>query len=223
MVSVVPLLNKPTQTLGIIAITWLVIADQSSDGIFDSDCIKLANLHSNAVDYPKSGQPVPLQEIPKRRGTQKPDWNAPETLRRENDAYYESVRAIGKLFRSIDLPAIGEAKREARRQRRGMAKGNTNSEGQLTALIEQLHNHDPLENDVVTVAIQGRVAEFISPDEYDDNIVKELWELYCSYVSELRTICADHTLSHERSAMLTEEEVVVSFRPISMNVTGHRR
>ena len=118
---------------------------------------------------------------------------------------------------------IGEAKREARRQRRGMAKGNTSSEGQLTALIEQLHNHDPLGNDVVTDAIQGRVAEFISPDEYDDNIVKELWELYYSYVSELRTICADHTLSHERSAMLTEEEVVVSFRPIPMNVTGHRR
>jgi RNA-dependent RNA polymerase len=38
---------------------WLIIADLSQDG---EDCITLANLHSNTVDYPKSGQPVPLEE-----------------------------------------------------------------------------------------------------------------------------------------------------------------
>lgn len=38
------------QVLGMIAINWLIIADQK--GIFDADCLKLSQLHSDAVDYP---------------------------------------------------------------------------------------------------------------------------------------------------------------------------
>lgn len=40
------------QVLGLIAINWLIIADQSEKGIFDPDCLTLSQLHSDAVDYP---------------------------------------------------------------------------------------------------------------------------------------------------------------------------
>ena len=53
------------QVLGIIAINWLVIADQSQVNIFDNDCLTLSQLHSDAVDFPKSGQPVEITKIPK--------------------------------------------------------------------------------------------------------------------------------------------------------------
>ncbi|KAI0335366.1 RdRP-domain-containing protein [Cubamyces sp. BRFM 1775] len=96
-----------SDTLGIIAVTWLIIADQSTECIFDKDCIMLAALHSDAVDYAKSGQPVPIEKIPRTKFPTRPDWNAPETSNTlDPSRYYESLRAIGKLYRSIELPAV---------------------------------------------------------------------------------------------------------------------
>ena len=43
--------------LGMIAMTHLVIADYTEENIFHPDCLKLAQLHSDAVDYPKTGMP----------------------------------------------------------------------------------------------------------------------------------------------------------------------
>jgi RNA-dependent RNA polymerase len=76
---------------------WLVLADQSQEGILDKNCIELARLHSDAVDYPKSGNPIALNKIPKPLFAQRPDWNAPETGNPNSDRYYESKRAIGCL------------------------------------------------------------------------------------------------------------------------------
>ena len=50
---------------------------------------------------------------------------------------------------------------------------------------------------------------FISVGVRDEDTIAEVWEMYIRYASELRTICADYTLSFEKNAMLTEEEVVV--------------
>jgi hypothetical protein len=77
-----------------VAINWLLIADASRLGILDPDCIRLAALHSDAVDYPKTGQvsasrsrnceilnghqPVARNTIPKFKPKRKPDWHAPE-------------------------------------------------------------------------------------------------------------------------------------------------
>jgi RNA-dependent RNA polymerase len=82
--------------LGLVAINWLIIADQSQQGIEDSDCLQLAQLHSDSVDYPKSGTAVSQKAIPKLKFRAKPDWNAPETITKDNARYYESQRAIGK-------------------------------------------------------------------------------------------------------------------------------
>lgn len=201
------------QTLGIIAITWLIIADQSPEGIFDPDCLKLAALHSDAVDYPKSGQPVPLEHIPRLRFKEKPDWNAPETINRENASYYQSDRAIGKLFRAIDLPAVRVVERAARFQRRHMP--DTDHDGQLADVLEEMHTDNEDADEEVMAAVRDRVSEFVDTRDYDDATITGIWELYNTYVSQLRAICADHTLSNSRSAMLTEEEAAVS-APILM-------
>lgn len=44
--------------LGRIATLHLNLADQRPDGTFDPDCIRIAGLHSTAVDFSKSGIPA---------------------------------------------------------------------------------------------------------------------------------------------------------------------
>ncbi len=44
--------------LGRIATLHQIIADRSQDGVLDDLCIHLASLHSNAVDFSKTGIPV---------------------------------------------------------------------------------------------------------------------------------------------------------------------
>ncbi|KAI0757094.1 RdRP-domain-containing protein [Daedaleopsis nitida] len=199
-----------SDTLGVIATRWLILADQSTEGIFDPGCLKLAELHSKAVDYAKSGLPVPIEEIPELKDRRmKPDWNAPETITRENDEeYYPSTRAIGKLFRSIVLHAPGEVRRVARRQRRNMEGANLDE--QLAGVLDHFYG-EPDEPDEVLDAVRERVGEFVDPEEYefDDNAIAGIWEHYGIYVAALRAICADYTLSHSRSNMLTEEEAVI--------------
>ena len=113
-----------SQVLGLVAINWLIIADQSDKSIFDKDCMTLAQLHSDAVDYPKSSTPVPLQKIPRLKSKTKPDWNQPETMNDSRSAdYYESQRAIGRLFRAIELPALDIVRRVNRTQRQKMREG----------------------------------------------------------------------------------------------------
>lgn len=198
-----------SDTLGIIAVTWLIIADQSTQGIFDPDCYKLSDLHSNAVDYPKSGVPVPVRDIPRLKMTAKPDWNAPETVStgRDNSRYYPSQKAIGKLYRAIDLPAVTAAKRTQRKQRTHLNEGQAaTAEAVLAEFLEDdiFAYDEPLH-----VALIERIAGFIPLGRHDEGDVAEIWDFYCNYASQLQSICVDHTLSHERGAMLTEEEAVI--------------
>ncbi len=47
-----------TDQLGRIATQHKVLADQREQGVFDPDCLQLADMHSTAVDFSKSGIPV---------------------------------------------------------------------------------------------------------------------------------------------------------------------
>jgi hypothetical protein len=44
--------------LGLISNRHLVIADQQKEGVFHPDCLKLAEMASTAVDFPKTGYKV---------------------------------------------------------------------------------------------------------------------------------------------------------------------
>lgn len=51
--------------LGVIATRHMILADQKQDGTLHPDCLRLAHLHSTAVDFSKSGKRVELIELPK--------------------------------------------------------------------------------------------------------------------------------------------------------------
>ncbi|KAJ7577369.1 RNA-directed RNA polymerase 2 [Mycena floridula] len=193
--------------LGYISINWRIIADQSEQHILDPICIELAELHSLAVDYPKSGNPVPIASIPKRPNTLLPDWYAPETMQTlDTERYYPSQRAIGRLFRDIDLPAAREATRGGRRRRFRRRFGSDDEDLVITADLATLNveDEDPLS---VYNVIHDRIADFIDEDE--TTAMDDIPDLLRFYRSELQNICSTHTLSHHRAAMLREEEALV--------------
>lgn len=201
-----------------IAHRWLLIADQSDQGIHDPNCLKLAELHSDAVDYPKSGRPVPLLELPKVQSRRKPDWDAPETrITANTDEYYPSDRFIGRLYRAIDLPAVPEAQRAEKEQRQRLKREREwtlTVEEVVQALEDELEEeqnpHDDDEAfDPVHEALKQKVLGYIVIGRHDDDVIGEVWDLFSNYRSQLQTICADHTLSHARHTMLTEEEAVM--------------
>ena len=86
-------------TLGAIANNHVAWADQSENGVFDPKCIKLAELHSVAVDFPKSGiaafcpmdlYPNMFPDFRKRKGKR--------VIR------YESEKVLGNMFRNVAVP-----------------------------------------------------------------------------------------------------------------------
>lgn len=108
--------------LGLISIRHLIIADQQKEGVNHPDCIKLAQMASTAVDFPKTGVKVDKSELP-RCSPIRPDFLAPgprmfvkkePTLEKaenmdEEDGednvgmkYYESEKILGHLYRAID-------------------------------------------------------------------------------------------------------------------------
>lgn len=92
--------------IGLIAHQSLVIADQCGDLMMrHPDCLRLAELATQAVDFAKSGYPANLMEMPRLHYSQKPDWSAGEILRSNQGNLYQSTHALGVLYRLIDLPA----------------------------------------------------------------------------------------------------------------------
>ncbi|KAJ7139818.1 RNA dependent RNA polymerase-domain-containing protein [Mycena epipterygia] len=194
-----------SHVLGIVSINWLLIADQSEAGILDPDCMKLAALHSDAVDYPKSGQPVAKNTIPKPKSPLKPDWHAPEVNVDLAD-YYPSTRAIGKLFRDIVLPEIppGTFSHFERR----MIKEGRMQAPQVDNLADTLDGFD-LNDDPIVLAIEAHVGRYIRTKARPAETVEYIAQIFSRYASELMGICVAHTLSHGKTALLSEEEAVV--------------
>lgn len=96
-------------TIGLISTNFLRIAEES--GVHHPDCRKLAHLHSQAVDFSKTGLPVPKDDIPfpKKRG-RKPDYLKPELeIDAEKTKYYPSKHALGHLYRNVKLPELAES------------------------------------------------------------------------------------------------------------------
>ncbi|XP_023932804.1 uncharacterized protein LOC106181258 [Lingula anatina] len=78
--------------LGIIANAHLAQADQEPKGIFSDVCKKLASLHSDAVDFPKTGKSVDMTR--ELRPKKYPDF-----MMNERKLTYWSEKVLGKLYR----------------------------------------------------------------------------------------------------------------------------
>nr|CAG8498711.1 9679_t:CDS:2 [Entrophospora candida] len=82
--------------LGSIANSHLAKADYLSGGAFHGQCIRLAQLHSEAVDFPKTG--IPAEFPVELRPSKYPDF-----MEKPDKPVYESEKILGKLYRSIEV------------------------------------------------------------------------------------------------------------------------
>ncbi|KAJ3415612.1 hypothetical protein HDV05_004488 [Chytridiales sp. JEL 0842] len=82
--------------LGQIANAWKVWADYSDEGALDSRCIRLAELHSWAVDFPKKGIPAIMDKD--LRPTVYPDF-----MEKGDRPSYSSKKAVGEIYRSVKV------------------------------------------------------------------------------------------------------------------------
>ncbi|KAI7881914.1 RdRP-domain-containing protein [Lichtheimia hyalospora FSU 10163] len=80
--------------LGLIANAHLARADMSDVGVFDVFCMELAQLHSHAVDFPKTGVKAILPDS--YRPGKYPDF-----MEKKDKPSYESKKILGQLYRSI--------------------------------------------------------------------------------------------------------------------------
>ncbi|KAG7099381.1 hypothetical protein E1B28_001236 [Marasmius oreades] len=211
-----------SDVIGLIAINWLIIADQSQKGIFDPDCLKLSELHSDAVDYPKSGNPVSPKRIPKLKFKAKPDWQAPETLNTAITAdFYQSNRAIGRLFRKIDLPPLHSDVPLTQKERRMIREGHDGNGRDVDAITRTLANAR-LSDDPLVEIMGDYVGKYILIQRRPNREKRDyVARIFARYRSELLGILRDHTLSHGHNALLSEEEAIIG--TIAQKTSQHRQ
>jgi RNA-dependent RNA polymerase len=192
------------QNIGLVAAKWLELADKSPEGIRDPNCLLLAQLHSAATDYPKSGLPVAMESIPKSAILGKPDWNADY----ETSALrYESKRWIGRLYREVHLPLPPSLP-----QPEDLMGGTVALDTAVAFLCRTVF----ISANTMDIAVYNRISSFIQAAPVLNKIrIERIWMLLQSYVYELRTICARGTLSQKGAAILTEEEAVAG------TIVGH--
>ncbi|KAI0373002.1 RdRP-domain-containing protein [Pilatotrama ljubarskyi] len=180
--------------LGLLSDRHLIIADQSKDGTSDPACIELARLCSQAVDYPKNGVPVDIFDSPRLLIREKPDWKKAEDSDPRDTDYYFSSRALGELFRSIDL--------------NNLKLPTTPAPIPDGGVVLPPQREQPL-SDVISLAlrpfVEGQLHYFYNADRN----VAEMKALFLKYEQELRYICVTHALSDAPDIRLREEEVVV--------------
>ncbi|KAF2757358.1 RdRP-domain-containing protein [Pseudovirgaria hyperparasitica] len=82
--------------LGTIATAHLAQADRLEDGIRSKTCLKLAELHSCAVDFPKSGIPARMNR--ELRPPSKPHFMRPKF---GNKSVYTSKKILGQLYDQV--------------------------------------------------------------------------------------------------------------------------
>jgi RNA-dependent RNA polymerase len=81
--------------LGRIAHAHLGWADDHYEGLRSNQCLELANLHSQAVDYPKTGRPAKLP-----RALDRFEW--PHFMEKKGGKEYHSKKVLGRLYDKVD-------------------------------------------------------------------------------------------------------------------------
>ncbi|KAH7107156.1 RdRP-domain-containing protein [Auriculariales sp. MPI-PUGE-AT-0066] len=173
-----------SDVLGLVSTTHLVIADQNMDGVGCGKCMQLAALHSQAVDYAKTGVPVPHRSIPHYEFPAKPDWKADEVADASAGDFYQSTRALGNLYRRVKAADIDELE----------IPRPTRSTREVELAI----------TDELLISVQEWVKEIPDPTQEDLTSIEMLYE---QYKFELKRMTTLHAL-HETKP-LTEMEVMM--------------
>jgi hypothetical protein len=120
-----------TDILGVIATRHVILADYHDLGTTHPDCVALAEMHSTAVDFSKTGIPVDIRALPKNPRF-RPDFLAiapplklydkgqlahigedddlenadDDVMARSKPNYYQSEKILGHLYRNVDEKKI---------------------------------------------------------------------------------------------------------------------
>ncbi|KAH9850349.1 RdRP-domain-containing protein [Lenzites betulinus] len=186
-----------SDVMGLVADQHLIIADQSKYGTRDDDCMKLALLCNQAVDYPKNGVPVNTENMPRKLIPAKPDWKKAEDDDPRPSDYYESDRALGALFRNFEIKPV-------------QPPASSYPNGPPAAPVRE-----PPLSDSISRALQPGVQHHLGRGiatatlATSDADVAALEPLFRHYAEELRSLCLTHALAERAGVRLSEEEVVV--------------
>ncbi|RPD66474.1 RdRP-domain-containing protein [Lentinus tigrinus ALCF2SS1-7] len=196
-----------SDVLGLLSDRHLMIADQSSDGTNDPRCIELAQLCSQAVDYPKNGIPVDAHDSPRLLIRSKPDWKMAEDNDPRDTDYYLSSRALGDLFRAITI-----------NKPKAPAESFPDPEG--PQVTQELPKREQPLSDVISTTLKPHVERQLHYFLNDDRNVADMRTVFLRYEQELRYICVTHALSDAPDIRLQEEEVAIG--TILANCSQHR-
>lgn len=178
----------------------LHVLTHRQDGVFDERCMKLARLCSQAVDYAKNGNPVDISggNLPKPLIKFKPDWHKAEVTGARELDYYVSERALGFMFRNIDL---------------------LDPDKPVEGLPSVCPEVSPPLKDPISRALAPLIKRTLNSDaDADANDAKpgaepgengHAEQVHAHYAREMRYICVTHTLVDEPEVRLKEEEVVL--------------
>jgi hypothetical protein len=133
--------------------------------------------------------------------------------------YYQSRKAIGRLFRDIDLSTSSSAQDD---------ESHIDDEAQeeipldeLTVLMNSLGLSGSV-TDKLFHGIKSYVAQYMDGNrEHDD--LSEIHEMFLRYCTDLQRICSMHNLSRSKSHLLSEEEAVVGTILSSTTVSSSTR
>ncbi|QRW07360.1 RNA-dependent RNA polymerase [Ceratobasidium sp. AG-Ba] len=178
-----------------IAVNHLIIASIAKDGARNFNCIRNAELHSMAVDFFKTGVPVPADNVRKPKYSRphpvtglglRPDWQVGHG-RDPGDGYcYPCDSVLGKLFRAVELP-FGNPAREEIPNPEAFQKSN--------AILKVLATH------VAKYQVKIK-ATYISATPW-------VQALLARYTLELNHICVSHTIAIESTERVSEVEVML--------------
>lgn len=140
------------------------------------------------------GIPVDIDNgnLPRTLIRLKPDWHAAEVVSPRETDYYESSRALGHLYRAINLDDL---------------KPQTEAKNGEQPPMQKSSSSDKKLSDPISVALKSRILRYIKsyPPDGDSVSIRKIFQ---RYADELRYICSVHTLSNTPGATLQEAEVV---------------
>ncbi|OHF00014.1 RNA-dependent RNA polymerase [Colletotrichum orchidophilum] len=192
-----------SDVLGMIANRHLILADQTPKGTMSDECIKLAELHSTAVDFSKTGIPVPQKGIPKAPNF-RPDFLAPappaqlfdrtqidflgrdEAVEDDDDGfapsyrYYKSDKILGELYRNVDEKQIWDTE-----VKRAIPKTGPSVWDQFVGLIQrkiQDYTHGR-----VSWGTKLKEAKSLR-DVYEDRLASAMTTYSDSHLKQLREV-----------------------------------
>ncbi|KAF5373803.1 hypothetical protein D9758_000837 [Tetrapyrgos nigripes] len=188
-----------SDVLGLLSDRLLVIADQSKEGTFDRKCTYLAELCSQAVDYPKQGIAVDLDKnkLPSFYMRPKPDWHAAEVVkpRKTGQILLLPIRSSTRAHVPRDIPCSA-------RDRKGSEPFPENQ-------AEKPKPPPPMQ-DPISIVLKKKLKQVLSSDYIDPNgRDPEIERIFRKYTDELRYVCATHTVSNTPGVRLLETEAVM--------------